>query len=243
MLTVLAIAGLACAGRNVLAQGSLVLNGAQPAAAGTVAPQLAYGVPQVLQLVQAKIGDSTIIAYIRNSGTSYGLNADQIIYLRQQGVSDAVLTAMLQQPRPGTGVAMPSTPAPQPVAAPASYPAQDYSAAVAPSESYGQTVPATTYYYQPYDYYPYYYPYGYWPYGWNSGITFYYGGGWHGGGHYGGWHGGGWHGGGYYGGWHGGSFGGGWHGTAPGGGWHTGVPGGGFHGGGSAGNGHGGGHR
>ena len=42
------------------------------------------------------------MAYIKNSGNSYGLNADQIIYLRQQGVSDAVITAMLNQPKPGS---------------------------------------------------------------------------------------------------------------------------------------------
>ena len=46
-------------------------------------------------------GISTIIAYIRNSGNSYGLNADQIIYLRQQGLSDAVIRVMLSQPRAG----------------------------------------------------------------------------------------------------------------------------------------------
>ena len=49
-------------------------------------PQLSYGVPQIIQLAQAKVGDDTIIAYVKNSGNNYGLTADQIIYLRQQGV-------------------------------------------------------------------------------------------------------------------------------------------------------------
>ncbi|HEV2319981.1 MAG TPA: hypothetical protein VGV18_09535, partial [Verrucomicrobiae bacterium] len=39
---------------------------------------------QVLQLTQAKISDGTIITYIQNSGTVYGLNASQIVYLKQQ---------------------------------------------------------------------------------------------------------------------------------------------------------------
>ena len=64
------------------------------------APQLAYGVPQIIQLSEAKVSDDTIIAYVKNSGNSFGLTADQIIYLRQQGVSDAVITAMLNQPKP-----------------------------------------------------------------------------------------------------------------------------------------------
>jgi hypothetical protein len=63
----------------------------QPSSTVAPAPPLAYGVSQILQLQQAKMGDDTIIAYIKNSGNSYGLNADQIIYLRQQGVSPVVL--------------------------------------------------------------------------------------------------------------------------------------------------------
>ena len=53
--------------------------------------------------LKANVGDETIIAYIKNSGNSYGLNADQIIYLRQQGVSDAVVRTMLNQPQTGNG--------------------------------------------------------------------------------------------------------------------------------------------
>jgi hypothetical protein len=157
------------------------------------APQLAYGVPQILQLTQAKVGDDTIIAYIKNTGTSYGLNADQIIYLKQQGVSDAVITAMLNQPKPGVAAYSPASPAPQPVAQTAVAPAP--TATVAPTVTYVQAAPAPVYYYAQ----PYYYPsYAWYP---PVSLSFAWGGGWHGGGYYGGWHGGG------NGGWHGG----GWH--------------------------------
>ena len=165
---------------------------------GTTPPTLAYGVPQVLQLVQAKVGDDTIVAYVKNSGTSYGLNADQIIYLRQQGVSEAVITAMLNQPRVGVGAASSPAPTTQYAAPAATAPATTEStstATVAPTVTYVQTVPSTTYYYynQPY-YYPYYYGYGFYP---PVTFSFGWGGGWHGGYHGGsGWHGGGgWHGG------------------------------------------------
>src|SRR5271163_2680861 len=65
--------------------------------ASTAAPQLSSAVAQVLQLAQAKVGDDTIVAYIQNSGTIYGLDANQIVYLKQQGVSSAVINTMLNQ--------------------------------------------------------------------------------------------------------------------------------------------------
>ena len=76
--------------------------GAQTATSTTSPPALSYGVNDVVQLSKANVGDTTIINYIQNSGSGYGLDASQIIYLKQQGVSDAVLTAMLNQPSRAT---------------------------------------------------------------------------------------------------------------------------------------------
>jgi hypothetical protein len=182
ILAVMAVAGLALGAFSALAQNTPASTPAQPAAVSASAPQLAYGVPQILQLSQAKVGDDTIIAYIKNSGNSYGLNADQIIYLRQQGVSDAVITTMLSQPKLAAVAPNPAISEPQP---PAPAVAQVSTATVAPTVTYVQTVPATTYYYQPY-YYPAYAVYP------AVSLSFGWGGGWHGGG-YGRWHGGGWH--------------------------------------------------
>jgi hypothetical protein len=198
MLAVMAVAGLALSASTALAQDSTTV--AQPAVASATVPQLSDSVAQIVQLAQAKISEGTIIAYIKNSGNSYRLDANQIIYLRQQGISDAVITTMLNQPRPAVAVATPTTPAPQPVASTAnSGPVS--TATVAPTVTYVQTVPDTTYYYQP-DYQPYYYP----AYAWYPPVSFSFGwgGGWRGGGWGGGWRGGGWHGGGSAGGWHGG---------------------------------------
>jgi hypothetical protein len=197
MLATLAVAGLVVSATTSPAQNATAPTPAPAAPAPAVppAPQLAYGVPQILQLAQAKISDDTIIAFIRNSGIGYGLNASTIIYLRQQGLSDAVITAMLNQPGPAVAVALPSTPAPQPAyPAPAQAPVQTYAPATstpnvtyveaAPATTYVETAPATTYYYAPY-YQPYYYSYPgyYYPpvslsFGWGWG----WGGGWHGGG-------------------------------------------------------------
>ena len=76
--------------------------GAQTTMATSSAPALAYGVNDVVHLSKANVGDTTIINYIQNNGSGYGLDASQIIYLKQQGVSDAVLTAMLNQPSRAT---------------------------------------------------------------------------------------------------------------------------------------------
>jgi len=184
MLAVMVGAGLALSASTALTQNATTV--AQPAATSATVPQLSYGVAEIVKLVQAKVSDDTIIAYIKNTGNSYGLNAAQIIYLRQQGVSEAVITTILNQPKSATATAtipLPTTPAPQPVASTADT-GQAPTATVAPTVTYVQTVPDTTYYY----YQPYYYP----AYVWYPPVTFSFGWGW------GGWHGGGWHGGGFH---------------------------------------------
>ena len=150
ILPVITAAGLALSPLAVLAEDS-------PA---DTAPPLAYGVPQILKLQQAKVTDDVIIAYIHNSGGSYGLDADQIIYLRQQGISDKVLTTMLAQPRPAS---MSASTAPPPVnsyatEAPVAY-AQPAPAYVQPASSSVYVMPNNQIYYSSgyFSYYPYYY--------------------------------------------------------------------------------------
>src|SRR5438067_6721187 len=72
------------------------------------AVMLSHGVPQVLQLSQANVGDDVIVRYIQNSGTIYALSAPEIVYLKQEGVSDAVLGAMLDQRKRLTGSTEPA---------------------------------------------------------------------------------------------------------------------------------------
>ena len=211
--------------RDVMAQigssDAATISNVTPTAAlpGSAPVQLSYGVPQVLQMSQAKIGDGTIIAYIQNSGTIYGLNASEIVYLKQQGVSDGVITTMLNQRQrvtQATTQTAPPAPAPAVTSQPGSV---ETSTAVAqPAVTYVQAVPSSSVYVIPdtqtYQYYNNYYPaYGYYPYysGWGYppvSFSFGFGGGYyHGGNYHGGW-------GGYHGGYYGG---GGYHG---GGGWH-----------------------
>ena len=90
---------LTLAAALVLAAGAVPAQNAANTSAGQPAPLLSYGVNQIIQLSQAKVGDDTIVNFIRNSGSSYGLDADQVVYLKQQGVSDTVINTMLNQPR------------------------------------------------------------------------------------------------------------------------------------------------
>src|SRR5438067_3058703 len=59
--------------------------------------RLPYGVDDVLKLNRAKVSEEIILAYIENSGNGYALRSQDVIYLRDQGVSDHVIAAMLAQ--------------------------------------------------------------------------------------------------------------------------------------------------
>src|ERR1039457_2872738 len=71
-----------------------------PASAEAAAPasvsetrtvQLSSGVPDILKLGHAHLSDDAITAFISNSGRTYHLSVSEILYLREQGVSDQVV--------------------------------------------------------------------------------------------------------------------------------------------------------
>ncbi len=187
---------------------------------------LSYGVPDVLKLSAAHVGDDAIIAYIGTTGTAYNLSVNEIVYLKNQGVSDRVLAAMLDQGKrlnatvtQTTTVTTPApAPAPQAPSAAATSaastsvyagaPGTQFAPSVSQQTVYAQTAPASTVYVAPtttYAYpasYPYYYssyPYygGYYGYGYGyPGVSLGIGIGFGGG-----WCGSGWYGGGCYRGW------------------------------------------
>ncbi len=138
LLAVAIVTAITFAAGTVIAQEST--SAAQTAAASLPAPKLSYGVPQILQLAQAKVSDGVIVQYIQNSGTIYTPSASEIIYLHQQGVSDAVLNAMLGQRLRLTGTTEPNMPAP----AESSAVQTATTAAAQPSVAYIETTPAYT---------------------------------------------------------------------------------------------------
>jgi hypothetical protein len=90
-----------------LAIGWLCWGGGSAARAQTPA-NLSPGLQEVVKLTQAHMGDDVITAYVKNSGQSYYLSADDILYLNSQGVSQGVITALLQSK--GAAPAAPTTP-------------------------------------------------------------------------------------------------------------------------------------
>ena len=119
-LAIATITTLAVSAGTVSAQDST----ATATATDPAAPPLSYGVAPVVELAQAKVADDIIVRYVQNSGTIYALKAPEIVYLKQQGVSDAVLNAMLYQrerltgsTEPGVSSATAIATAPAPAAA------------------------------------------------------------------------------------------------------------------------------
>src|SRR5207302_11161826 len=57
-------------------------------------PQGPLGITNVAQLAQAHISDDVIISQIRSTGSVFRLSAEDVIWLKQNGVSDAVVVEM-----------------------------------------------------------------------------------------------------------------------------------------------------
>jgi hypothetical protein len=178
----------------ILAAGTLPAQnttGGQNTVASQTVPQLSSVAAQVLQLSKANVGEATIIAFVQNSQGDCALDAAQIIYLKQQGVSENVINAMIK--RGNRPVANPPV-ATKTVTRTYTIARSPKGASEATSESptnctvttIATVQPAPVYYY-PYPYYPYYYYpyYGYWwpPVSFSFGWGGRWGGGWHGGFH------------------------------------------------------------
>ncbi len=126
--------------------------------------QLSGGVADILKLSRAKVNDDVTVAFIQNGDRRYSLTASEIVYLRQEGVSDRVLTAMLNQEPQSAPAPQQAAPATAPEAsAPqhAAPPAPTTVAEAAPASTV--YVPSTPTYYSFYDPSPYWYePWPYW---------------------------------------------------------------------------------
>jgi hypothetical protein len=142
---------------------------------------LSSAAEDVLKLAKAKINDDVTLAFIQNHERRYSLSAGEILHLRKEGVSDRILTAMLNH---GTGAGGISEPDVAPTGSPPPEPAPEASAPqsatlpeattvveTAPSAIYLATTPA---FYSFYDPWPYWYDP--WPY-WNPcySVGFYWG--------------------------------------------------------------------
>lgn len=80
--------------------------------AQSASADLSPDVQEVLTLSRQHMDDSVITNYIASTGKSYKLSADDIIYLNSQGVSQAVISALLATAHNVNGQTAPAAPAP-----------------------------------------------------------------------------------------------------------------------------------
>lgn len=211
--------GLLIAGMALMVHWAMPIAAQQAAATATSTPvtpdtasasqsnpvQLSPGVPEILKLARVPISDDIIIAFLKNSGTSYDLSVSQILYLKKEGVSERVIATMLAQSKQPAQEIAPTSPPSPPAPAPAA-PQPAYSGAPrvqsVPTYQPAPTVyvPSSTVYVAPYPsatyaYYDYGYYGGYWGYPYPSGSFSIGIGGFRGGFRGGGFHGGGFRGG------------------------------------------------
>jgi hypothetical protein len=81
-------------------------------------PALAPGVQSIVDLVHAQVGTAVLLEYVKNSTNTFEIQPDDLIYLKDIGVPDEVVTAMLQRTPGGQAPAVPAE-ATAPVEAPA----------------------------------------------------------------------------------------------------------------------------
>src|SRR5438105_4984702 len=87
-----------------------------------VPSDLSPGVTEAIRLAESGVGDDVVVAYIQNSQATFNLSADHVLYLKDLGLSSAIVTAMLNHDSGIRAQTQPSTPqpevAPQPVEGP-----------------------------------------------------------------------------------------------------------------------------
>src|SRR6185503_15281531 len=137
-----------------------------PAEPSEPAVQLPGGVEDILKLTKNKVPDDITLAFIESSGLHFKLSAAHILELRNAGVSDQVLLAVLKQPSaPTEPAAASASPAWSPMPA---YSAPQPDATVAPepvyaTAGYGPSYSYASYSYPSYASYSYPYCYGSYP--------------------------------------------------------------------------------
>ena len=162
-------------GQSEIPTGTAAETPAAPIIAPSTTP-LSSADMQILQLAQENVSDGSIINSIQNSGTVYGLDASQIVNLKQQGVSEAVINAMLNQTAAVASAAQQQqqsqTPAPngaetaaanqqQDVAQPSTPPPSPSTVYIVPdTQTYNYNNWASPYYVDPNSYPLYYAPVG-----------------------------------------------------------------------------------
>ena len=129
----LAIPGLALSQAPTLGTYPATPSASAPApapGAGTIPANVSPAVADVIKLAESGVGDDVVVAYVQNYQGSFNVSADNVLYLRDVGVSSAVITAMLNHdnaPKPPTATQVPVQ-APPPTQPPPTQPPDDLGA-------------------------------------------------------------------------------------------------------------------
>ncbi len=152
------------------------LPAAAPDAAANGAATLSGSAREVVKLAGEGTSEEVLMAYVQNSQSAFSLSADNLLYLKDVGLSSQVITAMLNRDTTLRNQAPPPAPAPAPGPTPASAPAPDPGPAPTASAptAMAATAPPPTYVSNPPPEVNYFYndlaPYGTWVqlagYGW-----------------------------------------------------------------------------
>ena len=84
---------------------------------------LSPGLAEIIRMAQARVDESVILEFIRNSGQAYAPTADELLYLSDLGLSQTVLAALFKDKPPAANKIASADPipaAPSPDATPAS---------------------------------------------------------------------------------------------------------------------------
>jgi hypothetical protein len=86
--------------------------------AQTPPANLSPDLQEIVKLAQAHMTDDVIVNYVKNSGKVYNLSGNDILYLNSQGVSQAVMSTLLQTKNAAPAPAPAASYAPAPVSVP-----------------------------------------------------------------------------------------------------------------------------
>jgi len=139
----------------------IITNATNGSAAQGRTPYLSAGLPDIVKMHKAGVDASVLMAYVRNAPVAYHPSAKEIIYLRDQGLSSELISAMLQRggelrDRAAEAQREERSRATPPPAAPPAAPAP-----ASPSPSPAAAAPVVVYANTPYPVYPTYVNYAY----------------------------------------------------------------------------------
>src|SRR5882724_6224937 len=87
---------------------------AQAQSTAAVPSDLSPAASEAIRLSESGVGEEVVVAYIQNSQASFNLSADHLLYLKDLGLSPAVVTAMLTHDNALRTQTQPLPPATQP---------------------------------------------------------------------------------------------------------------------------------